>query len=47
MLIGVDSYFPVFKLCLYLEKVSEVFEGLKGLLLQEDVIIEQVKGRKQ
>lgn len=32
---------------LHLEKVSEEFEGLKGLLLQQDVIIEQGKGGKQ
>lgn len=47
MLIGVDSYFPIFLVILHLEKVSEEFEGLKGLLLQQDVIIEQGKGGKQ
>lgn len=44
---GVDGYFPVFKLCLHLEKVSEEFEGLKGLLRQQNVTMEQGKGRKQ
>lgn len=46
MLVGVDGYFQVFKLCSHLEKVNERFEDLKGLL-QQYVIMEQQKGRKQ
>lgn len=47
MLVDVGSYFPVFKLRLSLKKVSDEFEGLKGLLLQQNVIIEQGNDRKQ
>lgn len=46
MLIGVDSYSPVFELFLHLENVSEEFEGLKDFLPQQNVI-DQGKGRKQ
>lgn len=44
MLVGVDGYFQVFKLCSRLEKKS--MRNLKGLP-QEYAIMEQGKGRNQ